>query len=206
MTVMDKKIEKYLPVFRQQMDRWVILNDKEWAVFSNYLTLRKLGKKEHFTRAGEVCKELAFILSGSMRLYHVKDGEIITGYFCLNHEFISSYTSFLKQQPGLPSIQALENVVLITLSYNDMQILLNDPVTAYKMERFGRLIAEDLIFCYEERMQGFLTQTPEERYATLINNHPQMLQHIPQHYLANYLGITATSLSRIRKRIFEPGK
>jgi CRP-like cAMP-binding protein len=203
---MNKQIKKYLPAFRQQMDKLVILNDEEWTVFESYLTLRTLLKKDHFTRSGEVCKELGFILKGSVRLYHIKDGEEITGYFCLNNEFISSYTSFLKQIPGLPYIQALENTLLITLSFNAMRKLLNHPVTAYKMERFGRLIAENLVFCYEDRMQGFVTQSPEERYATLLHSNPRMLQHIPQHYLANYLGITATSLSRIRKRIFEPGK
>jgi CRP-like cAMP-binding protein len=200
---MNKQIEKYLPAYRQQMDKWVILNDGEWAVFKSYLTLKTLAKKDHFTRSGEVCEDLGFILSGSVRLYHVKDGEEITGYFCLNNEFISSYTSFLKQIPGLPYIQALETTLLITLSFNAMQELLNHPVTAYKMERFGRLIAENLIFCYEDRMQGFVTQSPEERYITLLHRNRRVLQHIPQHYLANYLGITATSLSRIRKRIFE---
>jgi CRP-like cAMP-binding protein len=203
---MDNQIEKQLPVFRQHMDRWVIFNDEEWAVFQKYLMIKTLHKKDYFTRSGDVCKELGFILSGSVRLYHVKDGEEITGYFSLNNEFISSYTSFLRQKPGLPYIQALEDVLLITLSYSALQQLLNHPVTGYKMERFGRLMAENLIFCYEDRMQGFVTQTPEERYRMLLNSNLRMLQHIPQHYLANYLGITATSLSRIRKRIFQPKK
>lgn len=203
---MDKQREQYLPIFRQQMDKWVVLNDDEWGVFTKHLVLKTLSKKDHFIQSGEVCKDLGFILSGSVRLYHVKDGEEITGYFCLNNEFISSYTSFLKQKPSLPYIQALENVLLITLSYTALQQLLNHPVTAHKMERFGRLIAENLIFCYEDRMQGFVTQSPEERYATLLNSNSRILQHIPQHYLANYLGITATSLSRIRKRIAAPGR
>jgi CRP-like cAMP-binding protein len=166
---MDNQIEKQLPVFRQHMDRWVIFNDEEWAVFQKYLMIKTLHKKDYFTRSGDVCKELGFILSGSVRLYHVKDGEEITGYFSLNNEFISSYTSFLRQKPGLPYIQALEDVLLITLSYSALQQLLNHPVTGYKMERFGRLMAENLIFCYEDRMQGFVTQTPEERYSIYRN-------------------------------------
>ena len=203
---MDTQIEKYLPVFRQQMDKWVIFNDEEWIVFTKYLNFKALHKKDHFTRAGNVCKELGFILSGSVRLYHVKDDEEITGYFCLNNEFISSYKSFLKQEPGLSYIQALEDTLLITINHKDLHQLFNNPVTAYKMERFWRLIAEHLICCYEERVQAFVTQTPEERYATLLNSNSRMLKYIPQHYLATYLGITPVSLSRIRKRIFEPGK
>lgn len=204
---MDTQMEKYLPAFRQQMDKWVIFNDEEWAIITKYLNFKSLHKKEHFTRAGDICKELGFIVLGSVRLYHdVKDGEEKTSYFSLNNEFICSYKSFIKQEPGFSSIQALEDTLLITFNHSDLQHLLNNPVTAYKMERFCRLIAEHLICCYEDRVQAFVTQSPEERYAALLNGNTRMLQYIPQHYLANYLGITAVSLSRIRKRIFQTEK
>ncbi|WP_158799068.1 Crp/Fnr family transcriptional regulator [Pedobacter sp. L105] len=200
---METLIEKHLPDFRQQMNKMVIFNDEEWNVFAKHLNIKALHKKDHFTRVGEVCKELGFILSGSVRLYHVINGEEKTGYFCLDKEFICSYKSFLKQEPGLSSIQVLEDSLLITLSHIALRQLLDHPVTAYKMERFGRLIAEQLICCYEDRVQAFVTQNPEERYAALLKNNPRILQHIPQHFLANYLGITPVSLSRIRKRIFQ---
>jgi CRP-like cAMP-binding protein len=173
------------------------------VVFSSYIKLRHVKKRQHFVESGQVCKELAFILSGSVRLYHVKDGAEITGYFSIDNEFICSYKSFLKQVPSIPNIQAVEELLLLTLSYEAVQALLNDPVTALKIERLMRHIAEQLIFCYEDRVESFVTQSPEERYTTLLQNNPQMLRRVPQHYLANYLGMTATSLSRIRKRLFE---
>ena len=201
---MAMQLEEYLPAFKQQLDKWVVFNDEEWAILKNHLQLKTLAKKEHFVQAGEVCQELAFILFGSVRLYHVKDGEEITGYFCLDNEFISSYRSFLKQEHGGSFIQALESTLLITFSHAAIQQLLANPITAYKMERFGRLIAEQLVFCYEDRVQAFVTQTPEERYTALLMSNARVLQHIPQHYLATYLGITPVSLSRIRKRLTEP--
>jgi hypothetical protein len=79
--------------------------------------------------------------------------------------------------------------------------LLENPLSGPKMERFGRLVAEYLICCYEERVVSFVTQKPEERYRQLLLKQPDLLQRIPQHYVANYLGITPVSLSRIRKRI-----
>jgi CRP-like cAMP-binding protein len=203
---MDKQIEKYLPIFRAQMDKLVVFNDEEWAIFTNYLSLKSLRKKECFIQSGDVCKQIGFIISGSVRLYHIKNGEEITSYFCLDNEFISSYKSFLKQERSISSIQVLEDTLLITFTHKAVQQLLANPVTAYKMERFGRLIAEYLICCYEDRVQSFVTQTPEERYSALLISNSPMLQRIPQHYLANYLGITPVSLSRIRKRIFEPVK
>ncbi|MBS7566493.1 Crp/Fnr family transcriptional regulator [Mucilaginibacter sp. Bleaf8] len=198
-----RNVSPYLSAFKQQVEKMVVFDDEEWAIITTHLSLKTLGRKEHFVQSGEICKALGFIVTGSMRLYHIKDGTEKTSYFCTTNDFITSYKSFMKQEPSVSAIQALDDVLLITLEYNALQELLDNPVTARKMERFGRLLAEDLIFCYEDRMHGFITQTPEERYATLLHDNPSMLQQVPQHYLANYLGITATSLSRIRKRIFD---
>jgi ribosomal protein L10 len=65
----------------------------------------------------------------------------------------------------------------------------------------GRLMAEYIVTCYEDRTNSFITHTPEERYLKLLETGKEILQKVPQHYIANYLGITAVSLSRIRNRI-----
>lgn len=192
-----------LASFRKQLDQLVVFNEEEWSIFSQYLQVTLLKKKDHFIKADQVCKQVGFIVYGSARFYHIKDGEEITNYFCLENEFISSYKSFLQQQPGHTYIQTLEDTLLVTFDYTSLQLLLDNKTTAYKMERFGRLIAEYLICCYEDRVLSFITLTPEERYIQLLSSQSQLLQRIPQHYLATYLGITPVSLSRIRKRMFE---
>ncbi|WP_345947812.1 Crp/Fnr family transcriptional regulator [Mucilaginibacter sp. PAMB04274] len=199
-------IEKYLPAFKKQLDKLVVFEDEEWDIFKRHLHLKILHKKDFFVTQGEVCKDVGFIVSGSVRFFHVRDGAEITNYFCLDNEFVSSYKSFLKQQPSFTNIQVLEDTVLLTFSHKSVQQLVDNKITAYKMERFGRLIAEYLICCYEDRVQAFVTQTPEERYIDLLESNSRILQRIPQHYLANFLGITPVSLSRIRKRIFETVK
>lgn len=200
------EINQYLPALREQINRFVIFNDQEWAILRSHWYLRKLDKKEHFTRDGDVCNDLGFVITGSLRFYYVKDGEEITGYYSPSNRFISSYKSFIRQKPSSLAIQAVEGSLLVNLNYKSLQQLLENPVTGHKMERFCRLIAEELIDCYEERMQAFITLSPEERYTDLLSDKPCLLKGMPQHYLANYLGITATSLSRIRKRIFFPEK
>ena len=77
---------------------------------------------------------------------------------------------------------------------------------AYKVEKFGRLVAEETIICYEDRVASFITQTPEERYLQLYNTGKDILRRMPQHYIANYLGITPVSLSRIRRRVLVTSK
>ncbi|WP_050982180.1 Crp/Fnr family transcriptional regulator [Mucilaginibacter paludis] len=116
----------------------------------------------------------------------------------------SAYKSFLTRQPGIVTIEALEDTEMITLSYAAMQQLYNHPQINYKMERFGRLMGEHLACCYEDRVLSLITQSPEERYLQLLEYGKPIIQTIPQHCIANYLGITPVSLSRIRKRIMEP--
>ena len=192
-----------LQIFREHLKKYVDFNEAEWILFSQHLSFAKLKKKHYFAETGKVCNKVGFIVKGSVRYFHVKDGEDITGYFSFENEFLSSYKSYLTGLPGHVYIQALEDSLLITFTRKDMDEMLADPMLAYKMERFGRLIAEQYLCCYEDRVTAFITQTPEERYLELLNTGREILQRMPQHYVANYLGITPVSLSRIRKRILE---
>ncbi|MBC7828948.1 MAG: Crp/Fnr family transcriptional regulator [Chitinophagaceae bacterium] len=191
-----------LQIFRKNLEPFVVFSDEEWILFCNRLHLRRIKKKMKFAAHGKICNEVGFILNGSFRFFFVKDGIEISNYFSFQNEFISSYRSFLKREPSLINIEAMEDSQIIYFSYTSLQELLKDERVVLKMERFGRMIAEYLICCYEERVVSFVTQTPEERYRLLLESGDDLLQRIPQYYLANYLGITPVSLSRIRKRIF----
>jgi CRP-like cAMP-binding protein len=188
------------------MEVYVVFNEAEWIVFTQYLKFSVLKKKHYFAEQGKICDKVGFIVSGSVRYFHIKDGQDITGYFSFENEFVSSYKSYLTRQPGLTYIQALENTRLITFTRNDMEQMLQNPLLAYKMERFGRLIAEHYLCCYEDRIASFITQSPEERYLQLLQTGKDILQRMPQHYIANFLGITPVSLSRIRKRLIVTAK
>lgn len=188
--------------FRKSVEQFVVFADDEWDIFNGYLYLKTVKKKGYFVETGNVCNEVGFILRGFVRYFHLKDGEEITGYFSFENEFASAYSSFLTRRPSSASIQAIENSQLICFTYDGLQKLLSNPLLNYKVERFGRLVAEALICCYDDRVSSFVTKTPEERYLQLLQSGNNILSRIPQHYIANYLGITPVSLSRIRKRIF----
>lgn len=193
-------------IFREQLKKYVEFNEAEWIVFTQYLSFSTLKKKKHFAEPGLVCRDIGFIVKGAVRYYYVKDGEEITGYFSFEHEYVSSYKSYLTQSPALNYIQALEDTELVTISHKNMQLMLANPLLAYKMERFGRLVAEHYLICYEDRVSSFVTKTPEERYLELLSTGGEVLQRMPQHYIAHILGITPVSLSRIRKRILQPAR
>lgn len=191
----------YLNRYRQALHKFVGFTDEEWQLFSQGLYIEQIKKKKFFVEAGDVCKKVSLIITGSVRFYVVKDGEEITNYFCFENEWVSAYSSFLKQRPSPVYIEALQDTVLVTFTYQFLQQCYASPQLAYKSERFGRLIAEYLIGCYEDRLASFLYQSPEERYLQLLKTNITLMQYVPQHYIANYLGITPVSLSRIRKRI-----
>jgi CRP-like cAMP-binding protein len=195
-----------LQIFRKHLEAFVIFTDAEWSIFCDHLYIKSIGKRRQFASQGKPCNEVGFILHGSVRFFFVKDGIEISNYFCFQNEFISSYRSFLKREFSLINIETMEDSLLICFSHSSLQELLKDERIVLKMERFGRRIAEYLICCYEERVMSFVTQTPEERYRLLLENGQDLLQKIPQHYVANYLGITPVSLSRIRKRVFASSK
>jgi CRP-like cAMP-binding protein len=187
--------------FRKGLEKFMIFTDAEWDLVQEHLNLVSLKKKKHFVEAGKVCNDVGFAVSGSVRYYHIKDGEDITSYFSFENELLSSYTSFLRREPSMYWIQALEDSLIVSFTYTNLQRMLEHPALAYKMERMLRLIAEHYICCFEERVASFITQTPEERYLVLLATGRDIMQRMPQHYIANYLGITPVSLSRIRRRI-----
>jgi CRP-like cAMP-binding protein len=162
-----------------------------------------LDKNESFAAAGKTCKELGFIIRGAVRFCNTVDGKEITGYFCFENSFVTAIKSYLTGEPCLYDIKTLEDTVLVTISKENMQALLQHPVLSSKIERFGRLVAESFNILFEDRLKSFIIKTPEERYLDLLESGKDIVKRIPVQYIAQFIGITPVSLSRIRKRILE---
>lgn len=143
---------------------------------------------------------MAFIHEGAVRYFIERDGISLTTYFSFRSELISAYSSFITGQPTSVGLEAIQTTHILVLTKQSLHALASDTAMAFKIEQMRRRIAEFYITCYEERVGSFLSQKPEERYVTLLKAGGEIFQKIPQHYVANYLGVTAVSLSRIRNR------
>jgi CRP-like cAMP-binding protein len=186
-------------LFRQHLQRFVVFTDDEWELLVPHLQEKKLKKDQVFAEEGKKAKDIAFVLEGNLRQFYTKDGEEKTTYFYFEYHLMSSYLSCITGKPSELSIVALSDCQLLVFTYPVLQSLYKQSIA---WERFGRLIAEYIAIGLEERMVGLLMLSPEERYRQLLaGNKQKILERIPQHYIANYLGITAVSLSRIRNRI-----
>lgn len=180
------------------------LTDAEWAPLAAALRPRRLLKGEHFVQAGEYRPEVALVISGACRLYYPRpDGEERTTYFFFENHLMADYPGCLTGRPSQFSIQALTDTDLVVFDYAVLRRLY-DEVPVY--ERFGRLVAEYHLLGTDARLAEQLLLSPEERYrALLASGKTKILERVPQHLVANYLGITPVSLSRIRARVSRQG-
>lgn len=184
---------------RNNIEKFIKLSDEDWNLLAPHLEIRKLKKHDLLSEIGKVANEVGFVLEGMLRHYYLKDGEEKTTYFYFENHFVTSYISCITKQPSQLSIEALSDCVLIVFPYNILQELFEKNKT---WQKFGRLIAEYIAIGLEERMVGLLMLSPEERYLELIKgNKIKIIERVPQHYIANYLGITPVSMSRIRNRV-----
>lgn len=181
----------------EKLRSYISLNEDEVRLVDNVFKVRHFGKGEHFLFAGDVCREAAFIESGVFRFY-VNTGERdATFYFAAESEFICDYPSFLPQRPSSTNIQALEAGQIRAVSFDDLQTFYRDVKFG---ERFGRLIAEQIFVDSIRHLTSFYQDKPASRYENFVNSFPQLVQRLPQYYIASYVGIEPQSLSRIRRR------
>lgn len=183
---------------KTSLDRLLPLTRDEFVYFVTLLTPRKLTRHQPFLRAGEVCREIAFINQGCLRYYYLKDGDEFNGQFFFEGAWVGEYQSFLTGQPSVQYFDALENTELLVMQHGDLQKLYDELP---KFERFGRKIAENVVIGSQRRTASLLFDSPEERYLKLMAERPKVVERIPLHHIASYLGIKPESLSRIRKRL-----
>lgn len=177
--------------------RYVALAPAEEALIQAWFVPETLAKGDFFLRAGEVSRQVGFVVRGVFHNFRNRDGQDWTYYFGREHEFIGDYESFLPGQPAAHAIQALEPAELLTISHDNLQRFYRE---VREGERFGRLVAEALFVSVLRQLTSFYEETPEQRYARFLATYPDLQQRIPQYYIASYVGVQPQSLSRIRGR------
>lgn len=155
-------------------------------------------KKDRFLiKRGQVVTSYFFIKSGGLRIYFDKDDKQITGWLAFQNDFFTELNSLKSGQPTQFSIQTIEDTILLSISKTQMDSLYNKFSS---WQQFGRQIWEDAFLKVVNGILSYQTLTAEERYLNMMKQ-SDLLQRVPLKQLASYLGITQTSLSRLRKSI-----
>ena len=144
---------------------------------------------------GETSQQIFFVKQGALRLWANHNGTDITFRFCFENEVASS---FLGSKPSIFTIESIENSTIMAVKIKDFMMLL-DEIPEHKSTLITILLKR--LNDYGKLFLSRITKKPEERYLEMMNNHPEILLRVPQHYIATYLGITPVSLSRIRNRV-----
>lgn len=174
------------------------MDETEFNLVQSFFTTKKLRKKQFLLQEGDVCKYTAFVTKGVLKSYTIDDkGAEHVIQFATEGWWISDNYSFLTGLPSSYTIDAMEDAELLLITHQAMEeMLLKVP----KMEKYFRLLFQNNIIAIQNRLVCSLSQTAEEKYKKMNDDYPNIIQRVPQHSIASFLGITPETLSRIRKQ------
>jgi CRP-like cAMP-binding protein len=175
----------------------ISLDKEEIARFISVIKQQQLSKKELILREGQVCKNISFVYSGTLRAYYLdKEGKEATIMFALKDWWITDMFCFINQRPAMLNIEAIENSYIFQLQKNDLDKLYSEVP---KFERFFRIIMQNAYIREQLRVIQNLTLTAEEQYNNFLGKYPDVVKNVTQKQIASYLGITPEFLSAIRR-------
>ena len=152
-------------------------------------------KGKDLQSVGQTCRTIYFLVKGCARIYYFKGDTDITEYFAFENNLIARVESLFTGKPSRKGIQVIEDSDFIAIN----AVALNSLYNQYpEIERLMRKVTEAGYMETVNRLESLQFHSAEERYTALIQAHPEIVQRVPQKYIASYLGITPVSLSRIR--------
>ncbi|MBL7732988.1 MAG: Crp/Fnr family transcriptional regulator [Chitinophagaceae bacterium] len=156
---------------------------------------RKFEKKQLLTRAGEVEHYFNFILKGLIRKYYLKGKTEINTQISVEGHIIHSQESFHSRLPSEYFVEAIEPSVVASISYNDLEGLFEQ---SKKMEHLGRMVITYTMVLKDRWQMQMIKMTPRERFLNFVTKNPELLQRVPQKFLASYLNIKPETFSRFK--------
>jgi CRP-like cAMP-binding protein len=156
-------------------------------------------KADFLLQEGKICSDFLFLETGFARAYTFDtDGCEVTTNFYRPNSIVFEVASYFKRTPSKENIQALTGCTGWVISYDEFQILFH---SIPEFREFGRANLVNGFIALKERTLAMINLSAEQRYANLLKTQPEIFQQIPLKHIASYLGITDTSLSRIRKEM-----
>jgi len=185
----------YLETVHTYFKRFIELSNEEFNLIAPYFEIRKFGKKTKVLRTGETDSYFNIIMKGLARKYLLVNKKEVTIQLSTEGHMIHSEISFNLQKPSDCIIEAIEPVTFLSISYDNIQLIYE---RFPKTEKLGRIIITEMFIKKDQRDFKQLNTTTRERFLDYMQNHPDMLQRVPQKYLASYLNIKPETFSRLK--------
>lgn len=177
--------------------KYADFSEEELAIIVSKVRSRNLKTHEFLLTQGEVCQDLVFVQRGCVRLFYMKEEMEVSVWFSFEHNSAIEVYSFISGKPSEYFLQAIEDSEVLLLSKRELdRLCLTQPKMLLMMKNFW----EDVLLNLINRFTSLQTDSAEKRYLDLLSR-PTYMKSIPLKYLASFIGVTPTSLSRIRKQI-----
>lgn len=189
--------------FRAFISNFPFLKADETEIIVEHTVLQEFEKGTVLLKEGSISTKCYAIIRGCVREYYIKDGVEKTTAFFTEGQSVNSFSSYTNQSPSKHYLQCAEDCLLTVGSQS-----LVDQMCE-RIPRLTEFIKNELekdAGALQERMASFMTSSPAERFSDLMKNSPGLMNRVPQHQIASYLGVTPESLSRIKKRAYAKEK
>ncbi|MBN8784393.1 MAG: Crp/Fnr family transcriptional regulator [Terrimonas ferruginea] len=184
------------------ISKYISLTDEEKNAILSLDLFHSVKKGTILLKEGQKSKSSYFVLKGCIRTYYILDYEEKTTAFYTEMEVLTP-PCVINKTPSDYYVSCIEDTIL-TISNSDMEAEVNSKFP--KFETMCRILSEELLAKQRMDFDEFKNSSPEERYLNLMQKRPDLIQRVPQHQLASFLGIKPQSLSRLRARIVDKNK
>lgn len=184
------------------ISKYITITEEEKNALLSLDIFHSLKKGSVLLKEGQKSEENYFVLKGCIRTYYNMEGEEKTTAFYTEMEGLTP-VCVVSKAPSEYYVSCVEDSILL-ISNLDMEEEINTKFP--KFEKMCRKLSEELLIQQRIDFDAFKTSSPEQRYMNLLEKRPDLIQRVPQHQLASYLGIKPQSLSRLRSRILDKEK
>lgn len=192
--IIHSQIEPLLDYFQKVIP----LNNQEKQLVTEFFQPRLYRKRQYVLQEGDVCNQFNFIVRGCLRMYKADDkGNTHILQFAAENGWLSNIGSFHERKPSELNIDALEDTMVLQISYNNLLVLYT---TAPKFDRIFRVLIENSFVSLQKRLLQNISSTAEDRYFSFLENYSHLNNRLPQNQIASFLGITPEFLSRLINR------
>jgi CRP-like cAMP-binding protein len=180
---------------KKYVSNFIKLSDEDFNAFSAFVEIRNFKKKEKIISPGETETYLNLIVNGLVRKYFLKGTEEKITYIAKENFLVNSMGSFLSGSPSIYFVEAIEPTTLLSIKKQDLESLYD---THHNIERLSRLVLTSLFIQREKQDYDQIRLSVRERFIQFMQNNSDLLQRVPQKYLASYLNIKPETFSRMK--------